>query len=81
MFLLKYSKFRYFLIIVCSAIILVNCAKEKATTESEKFEPSAYERARQFADKNPVSIFGGPNKNTNFDFGTSNILWRASLKR
>jgi len=51
MFLLKYNKFKYFLIIICSAIILVNCAKEKSTTESEKFEPNAYERAKQFAEK------------------------------
>jgi len=81
MFLLKYNKFKYFLIIICSAIILVNCAKEKSTTESEKFEPNAYERAKQFAEKNPVTIFGGSNnKNTNFEFGSSNILWRASLK-
>jgi len=75
------KKCQCFLTIILSAIILVGCAKEKGTTENEKFEPSAYERARQFAEKNPVTIFGGSNnKNTNFEFGSSNILWRASLK-
>jgi len=81
MHFLNYKKYQCFLTIILSAIILVGCAKEKGTTENEKFEPSAYERARQFADKNPVTIFAGSNnKNTNFEFGSSNILWRASLK-
>jgi len=62
-----------FLTVILSAIILVGCTKEK-------FEPSAYERAKQFAEKNPVIIGGSNNKNTNFEFGSSNILWRASLK-
>jgi len=81
MHFLNYKKCQCFLTIILSAIILVGCAKEKDTTENEKFEPSAYERARQFAEKNPVTILGGSNnKNTNFEFGSSNILWRASLK-
>jgi len=81
MHFLNNKKCQCFLTIILSAIILVGCAKEKGTTENEKFEPSAYERARQFAEKNPVTILGGSNnKNTNFEFGTSNILWRASLK-
>ena len=81
MHFLNYKKCQCFLTIILSAIILVGCAKEKGTTENEKFEPSAYERARQFAEKNPVTILGGSNnKNTNFEFGSSNILWRASLK-
>jgi len=81
MHFLNYKKYQCFLTIILSAIILVGCAKEKGTTENEKFEPSAYERARQFAEKNPVTILGGSNnKNTNFEFGSSNILWRASLK-
>jgi len=81
MYFLNYKKCQCFLTLILSAIILVGCAKEKGTTENEKFEPSAYERARVFAEKNPVTIFGGSNnKNTNFEFGSSNILWRASLK-
>jgi hypothetical protein len=50
--------------------------------EKEKFEPSAYEKSKAYAEKNPITIFGkdSKDKNTNFEFATSNILWRASLK-
>ena len=67
-------------------IILSSCSnksnKEENIGTQEKFEPSAYERAKNFADKNPVTLFGkdSKDKNTNFDFSTSNVLWRASLK-
>ena len=67
-------------------IILSSCSnksnKEENIGTQEKFEPSAYERAKNIADKNPVTLFGkdSKDKNTNFDFSTSNVLWRASLK-
>ena len=67
-------------------VILSSCSnksdKEENIGTQEKFEPSAYERAKNFADKNPVTLFGkdSKDKNTNFDFSTSNVLWRASLK-
>jgi hypothetical protein len=67
-------------------IILSSCSnkpnKEENVGTQEKFEPSAYERAKNFAEKNPVTLFGkdSKDKNTNFDFSTSNVLWRASLK-
>jgi hypothetical protein len=59
-----------------------NQGKNDENFEKEKFEPSAYERAKAYADKNPVTIFGkdSKDKNTNFEFATSNVLWRASLK-
>jgi hypothetical protein len=67
--------------------LLTACAgsqggKNDEIFEKEKFEPSAYERAKAYADKNPVTIFGkdSKDKNTNFEFATSNVLWRASLK-
>ena len=75
---------------ICSILFLFSLAsclggqnnKNDENFEKEKFEPSAYERARNFADKNPVTIFGkdSKDKNTNFEFSTSNVLWRASLK-
>ena len=57
-------------------------SKNDENFEKEKFEPSAYERTKAYADKNPVTIFGkdSKDKNTNFEFATSNVLWRASLK-
>ena len=56
--------------------------KDENIFTQEKFEPSAYERAKNFADKNPVTLFGkdSKEKNSNFEFGTSNVLWRATLK-
>jgi len=77
--LLKETNF-FFYIILLIFFNLSNCTSNKQV-DNERFEPNAYERAREFADKNPVTIFGGgSNKSTNFAFGTSNILWRASLK-
>jgi hypothetical protein len=66
-------------------IILNSCKsnekKDEITGSQEKFEPNAQVRAREFADKNPITLFKDPkDKNTNFEFGTSNVLWRASLK-
>ena len=67
-------------------IFLSSCStkpiKDENVGTQEKFEPNAYERAKNFADKNPVTLFGkdSKDKNTNFDFSTSNVLWRASLK-
>jgi len=67
-------------------IILSSCSTKSNKDENiftqEKFEPSAYERAKNFADKNPVTLFGkdSKEKNSNFEFGTSNVLWRATLK-
>jgi hypothetical protein len=63
-------------------IIFSSCADKNETLDTkEKFEPSAYERARIYADKNPITLGGSSkDKNTNFEFSTSNVLWRASLK-
>ena len=75
---------------ICSILFLFALAaclggqsnKNDEVFEKEKFEPSAYERAKTYAEKNPITIFGkdSKDKNTNFEFSTSNVLWRASLK-
>jgi hypothetical protein len=75
---------------ICSILFLFSLAaclggqsnKNDEILEKEKFEPSAYERAKTYAEKNPITIFGkdSKDKNTNFEFSTSNVLWRASLK-
>lgn len=74
-----YSIFFLFLLAACAGS---QTGKNDESLEKEKFEPSAYERARTYADKNPVTLFGkdSKDKNTNFEFSTSNVLWRASLK-
>ena len=72
--------------LLISIFILSSCSTKSNKDENiftqEKFEPSAYERAKNFADKNPVTLFGkdSKEKNTNFEFGSSNVLWRATLK-
>ena len=75
---------------ICSILVLFSLgacmnsqgSKTDEVIEKEKFEPSAYERAKTYADKNPITLLGkdSKDKNTNFEFGTSNVLWRASLK-
>jgi len=79
-FLSKIKIFSFLLLLAaCSSN---QSSKNNETFEKDKFEPSAYERAKAYADKNPVTIFGkdSKDKNTNFEFATSNVLWRASLK-
>ena len=75
---------------ICSILVLFSLgacmssqgSKTDEVIEKEKFEPSAYERAKTYADKNPITLLGkdSKDKNTNFEFSTSNVLWRASLK-
>ena len=82
---MKKFTFKSTLFLTLALLFLVGCQtdknKDKEILKEEKFNPNAYERAREFADKNPVTLFGGTkDKNTNFEFGTSNVLWRASLK-
>jgi hypothetical protein len=77
---LKNLFFLSFLIIILSSC-KSNEKKDGITGNQEKFEPNADVRAREFADKNPITLFkDSKDKNTNFEFGTSNVLWRASLK-
>jgi hypothetical protein len=82
---MKKFTFKQQLFLSLTLLLLVGCQtdknKDKEVLKEEKFNPNAYERAREFADKNPVTLLGGTkDKNTNFEFGTSNVLWRASLK-
>ena len=64
-------------------IFILNCSKtDPATGEKILIEPDTQKKAREFADKGG-GIFGDIGKrsgSTTFDFATSNILWRATLK-
>jgi hypothetical protein len=63
---------------------LFNCAKvDPVTGEKVLVEPDTRKKSREFADKGggilgDLGISG--NKNTTFEFSTSNVLWRATLK-
>ena len=78
------SMFKNLFLIPLLIIILNSCIsnekKDGITGNQEKLQDPDV-RAREFADKNPITLFkDSKDKNTNFEFGTSNVLWRASLK-
>ena len=61
-----------------------NCSKpDPETGKTEVLEPNPYKRAQQIAEKGG-GIFGDINRvgksSGNFEFSTSNVLWRATLK-
>ena len=70
--------------LVFCLILLSNCAKNDPTTnEKVLFETDTNKRAKEFAEKGG-GIFGDINNkksgSTTFEFATSNVLWRATLK-
>ena len=71
--------------VIIFSILVANCQKTDPTTgEKVLIETDPYKKAREFADKGG-GIFGDINKinksqGTNFEFASSNILWRATLK-
>ena len=77
---INFSKLTYLFVFL---IILSNCAKVDPTTgEKVLIETDAKKKAEEEARKGG-GIFGDigkRNSNTNFEFATSNILWRATLK-
>ena len=76
-----YNKFIFFLTII--SILLTNCAKkDEVTGETIVIEPNIREKAARNAEKGG-GIFGNLNtkgSSNTFDFATSNVLWRATLK-
>lgn len=77
------KKFEKIAILLASAFIFFSCAKTDPVTGNKeviKFDPK--ERARDFVEKDGGILggIGGRNKSTTFEFATSNVLWRATLK-
>ncbi len=78
---MKLMIFRFFFIVI---IILTNhCAKtDPVTGEKVTIEPDTRKKSREFVDKQG-GLFGDFGKNKSggtFEFSTSNVLWRATLK-
>jgi len=77
------SKFSKFTIIALFFINISACSKKDPSTgEVIRIEPNPEKRAREFADKGG-GIFGEINRrsgSTTFEFASSNVLWRATLK-
>jgi len=68
-------------------LILINCAsspadKDPVTGEKVIIDPNPKNRAREYADKGGGLLNNIINKkeSNTFEFGTSNVLWRATLK-
>jgi len=71
------------LVLLVFLLILTNCSKkEGALDEKVLIETNPDKKAREFADKGG-GIFGDIGKrsgSTTFEFASSNVLWRATLK-
>ena len=74
------------ILVILSFFFLFACAKKDPVTgEVVRVEPNPDKKAREFADKGG-GIFGDINKigkgsgSGNFEFASSNVLWRATLK-
>ena len=75
----KYSFLKFYLII----FFLLQCAKvDPVTGEKVLIEPDPAKKARKAADEGG-GLFGDlkkNNKSNNFEFSSSNVLWRATLQ-
>lgn len=68
--------------ILLVAILISACANKDKGSE-KVYEPNIDKRARAAADKiidKEGGIFGGRKGSTTYEFATSNVLWRATLK-
>ena len=75
---------KFKLIFLFSILLITSCAKiDPVTGEKILIEPDATKKAREYADKGG-GIFGNINNigsgGTKFEFASSNVLWRATLK-
>jgi hypothetical protein len=81
--LMPINKFSNLILVALFFIILSSCSqKDPATGEIIRMEPNPDKKAREFADKGG-GIFGDINRrsgSTTFEFASSNVLWRATLK-
>ena len=71
------------LIYLIFIIFFISCSKtDPVTGEKVVIEPDVKKRAETAARENSIfGNIGGSGKNSNtFDFATSNVLWRATLK-
>ena len=77
------NKFSNLIVPALFFIILSSCSQKDPTTgEIIRIEPNPDKKAREFAAKQGglLGDIGKSNSGTNFEFTTSNVLWRATLK-
>ena len=74
------------LIVLALFLALTNCAAEKDPVTGKKIlrEPNVFKKVEDNAAQGKGLIKGGiggiGNNNTTYNFGTSNVLWRSTLK-
>jgi len=79
------SKNRTIFFLISCFLLFFSCSEKRnpVTGEIDNIEPNADKRARAYADKGG-GIFGDINNtkkgSTTYEFSTSNVLWRATLK-
>ena len=78
-----FKNIKNLLILLIFHLLLVSCAKEKSAQEDtvlkkKRFEPNMEKRIKEEAAKK--SIFSLGKSSGNYEFATSNVLWRATLK-
>jgi hypothetical protein len=78
------SKFSHLIVPALFFVILSSCSQKDPTTgEIIRIEPNPDKKAKEFAEKGG-GIFGDINNrrsgSTTFEFASSNVLWRATLK-
>jgi len=84
--LIKTMKYNTFLAII--SILLISCTKtDPVTGEKILLETKPSEKTKQFVEKEGgllgnlgIGAGGKTGGSTNFDFASSNVLWRATLK-
>lgn len=85
----NYNRLKNTLLLVLFSILLISlpaCTKKEeqgsdtGIFKKKRINPNVDERAREAADKGPNILDRFNDKgSTNFQFGTSNVLWRATL--
>tara|TARA_B100000989_G_scaffold77001_1_gene54681 strand:- start:4068 stop:4646 length:579 start_codon:yes stop_codon:yes gene_type:complete len=82
---MSFSKINKFLknttFLVFLSVLISSCGNVGSIFDpKEPVDPDARKRARKNAQEGKgIGVFGGKNQNTNYQFATSNPMWRASL--
>lgn len=78
---MKYSFFKQFLTLVAVILILQGCKApiDPETGKRKNFEPNIKKKTSDSRDLKG-SIFSTKGSSNNFEFATSNVLWRAAIE-
>jgi hypothetical protein len=77
---LMYPNFFIKITIFCSLLLFLNSCGIYRPTDAREFPPEPEKRVQKnISEGRGIKIFQGGNKGGDFDFATSNEMWRASL--